>query len=146
VLLNALFPLLLIVFFLHGIFASGFIPILNHVLGTDASWAFAVYFGGLLVGQVAIYFFGWLSNKRWHLTFYEVIFGFSLILMGYLPPDWLVLGRGIEGLAGGLATVTGETRPRFSAMNSLGGGSASAASPTGAVQRCRRSVGTAATL
>ncbi|MBF2052521.1 MAG: MFS transporter [Candidatus Sericytochromatia bacterium] len=102
--LNALFPLLLIVFFLHGIFASGFIPILNHVLGTDASWAFAVYFGGLLLGQVAIYFFGWLSNKRWHLTFYEIVFGFSLILMGYLPPDWLVLGRGIEGLAGGLAT------------------------------------------
>lgn len=102
--LNPLFPLLLIVFFLHGIFASGFIPILNHVLGTEASWAFALYFGGLLLGQVAIYFFGWLSNKRWHLSFYEIIFGFSLILMGYLPPDWLIVGRGLEGLAGGLAT------------------------------------------
>jgi MFS family permease len=103
-LLKAIFPLLLLVSFLHGVFASGFIPILNQELGTGASWAFALYFAGLLFGQIAIYCFGWLSSRRWHFTLYEIIFGFSLMIMGWLPPEWLTLGRGLEGLAGGLAT------------------------------------------
>lgn len=45
----------LVLNFLHGIFASGFIPILNKELGSDSALPFALYFLGILLGQLAIY-------------------------------------------------------------------------------------------
>lgn len=100
-----LFYLLLWVAFLHGVFSSGFIPILNHVLGEQSSWAFAIYFMGLLLGQLAVYRFRIFSARRWSFTLYELIFGGSLVLMGiFASGTVLTLGRGLEGLAGGFAT------------------------------------------
>lgn len=102
---NPLFGLLLVVTLLHGIFASGFIPILNHEMGQGANWAFAMYFVGLLLGQLAIYRFGKLSQHKVLFTAYEVLFAGSLLYMGLFPGAFhLTLGRGLEGLAGGLAT------------------------------------------
>ena len=100
-----LFPLLLAVAFLHGVFASGFIPILNKELGTQSGFAFALYFAGLVIGQLAIWRFGALSRSRLAFSIYEIGFGLSLIYMGlFAGAEALVSGRGLEGLAAGLAT------------------------------------------
>ena len=103
-----LFNLILLVSFLHGVFASGFIPILHDKLGHDASWPFALYFVGLLFGQLLIYWVSKLSEHRALFAVYEVLFGASLIYMGFSDGPWqqwaLTLGRGWEGIAAGLAT------------------------------------------
>lgn len=100
-----LFNLILLISLLHGIFASGFIPILHDKLGDQASWPFALYFIGLLVGQLMIYWVGKLSSHRALFAVYEILFGSSLIYMGFFSGQWiLTFGRGWEGLAAGLAT------------------------------------------
>lgn len=100
-----LFYLLLSVSFLHGIFASGFIPILHQELEKGAGVAFSVYFLGLLLGQLVIFRFRSFSSKRWHFGLYEVLFGGSLVVMGiFASPMMLTVGRGLEGLVGGFAT------------------------------------------
>lgn len=100
-----LFNLILLVSFLHGVFASGFIPILHDKLGDQASWPFALYFVGLLLGQLFIYWFGRLSHHRALFAVYEILFGASLIYMGFFSGQWvLTFGRGWEGIAAGLAT------------------------------------------
>ena len=100
-----LFNLILLVSFLHGVFASGFIPILHDKLGDQASWPFALYFVGLLLGQLMIYWVGRLSQHRALFAVYEILFGASLIYMGFFSGTWvLTLGRGWEGIAAGLAT------------------------------------------
>lgn len=99
-----LLPLLLGVSFLHGVFASGFIPILNKSLGGQASLAFALYFAGLVLGQLAIWRFGVLSRWRYAFSLYEGFFGGSLIYMGlFSGAGILISGRGFEGLAAGMA-------------------------------------------
>lgn len=103
--MNFLFPLLLSVSFFHGVFASGFIPILNRMLGSQSGFAFALYFAGLVLGQLSLWRFGSLSRWRYAFTLYETLFGLSLIYMGLLQGSWvLISGRGLEGLAAGLAT------------------------------------------
>ncbi len=100
-----LFNLILLVSFLHGVFASGFIPILHDKLGDEASWPFALYFVGLLLGQLLIYWVGRLSQHRALFAVYEILFGASLIYMGFFDGRWvLTFGRGWEGIAAGLAT------------------------------------------
>ncbi|HEY9840090.1 MAG: hypothetical protein ACAI44_34110 [Candidatus Sericytochromatia bacterium] len=102
---SLLLSLLLVVSFLHGVFASGFIPILNRMLGAQAGFAFALYFAGLVLGQLAVWRFAVLS--RWNRSFslYEILFGLSLIYMGLFSGSGILIsGRGIEGLAAGLAT------------------------------------------
>lgn len=100
-----LLPLLLLVAFLHGVFASGFIPILNRMLGSQAGFAFALYFAGLVLGQLAIWRFGALSRWRRSFSLYEMLFGASLIYMGLgVGAEVLISGRGLEGLFAGLAT------------------------------------------
>lgn len=100
-----LFNLILLISFLHGVFASGFIPILHDKLGDQASWPFALYFIGLLLGQLMIYWVGKLSQHRALFAVYEVLFGASLIYMGFFSGQWvLTFGRGWEGFAAGLAT------------------------------------------
>lgn len=90
---------------MHGIFASGFIPILNQVLQTQATLAFAFYFGGILLGQLAIYKYFALSRHRNSYAYYEMAFGASLILMAiYNTPLGFIGGRLLEGLAAGLST------------------------------------------
>lgn len=102
---SGLFPLLLLLSFLHGIFSAGFIPILNQVLGKQSSWAFALYFLGLLLGQLLVYRWRHFSTRRWHLSLYEILFGATLLIMGlFASKEVLMIGRGFEGLAGGLAT------------------------------------------
>jgi len=103
--MKPLFPMLLLITYLHGVFASGFIPILNEQLGERANWAFAMYFVGLLLGQIAVYYFSSLSKHRYLFTFYEILFALSFVYMGLFKGEMhLVIGRSLEGLAGGLAT------------------------------------------
>jgi hypothetical protein len=100
-----LLPLLLLVAFLHGVFASGFIPILNRMLGTQAGFAFALYFAGLVFGQLAIWRFGPLSRWRYSFSLYECLFGLSLVYMGTFKGSVILIsGRGQEGLTAGLDT------------------------------------------
>ncbi|MGV3524079.1 MAG: MFS transporter [Candidatus Sericytochromatia bacterium] len=97
-----IFNTLLGLSFLHGVFASGLIPILNRQLGTEASWAFAAYFLAQLAGQVLVWRWGALSRWRGLFTVYELLFGASFLLMAVMPSTWLATGRGLEGLAAGL--------------------------------------------
>src|SRR5690606_10014389 len=63
------------------------------------------YFIGLLVGQLVVYQFAALSKHRYLFTFYEILFALSFIYMGLFKGEMhLVIGRCLEGLAGGLAT------------------------------------------
>jgi len=97
--------ILLFLAFLHGAFASGFVPILNQALGPQAPWAFSLYFLGLLLGQLSIYLFERLNAKRWNYPLYEMGFGLSLIFMALCNnTPGFISGRLLEGLMGGLAT------------------------------------------
>jgi MFS family permease len=95
---------LLIICFLHGIFASGFIPILNSELKEQASLAFSIYFAGIFIGQASIYAFKTLSARFKSYPLYEILFSFTLIFMGInLTTSGLIFGRFIEGLFAGMA-------------------------------------------
>lgn len=97
--------LLLTLAFLHGVFASGFVPILHDHATEHAALAFALYFGGQVLGQLLIAVSAPLRRPRWAFALYEAFFGVSLIAMGiwfaWLP--WsLLAGRLFEGFFGGL--------------------------------------------
>lgn len=89
----------------HGMFASGLIPLLNAHVARWASVAFGLYFGGVLVGQLAVYRVAALSRRpRMVYPLYELMFAGSLLYMALLPyGPGLVSGRLLEGLAAGLA-------------------------------------------
>jgi MFS family permease len=96
---------LLTLAFLHGVFSSGFISILNQALGPKAPLAFSLYFAGLLLGQLAIYLFVPLNARHWNYPLYEIGFGASLIFMALANnTEGFILGRLFEGIMGGLAT------------------------------------------
>lgn len=91
---------------LHGVFASGFIPILRAYAKQQAPLAFALYFGGQVLGQLLVATVGALRRHRLLYPAYEAAFGLSLLAMGlffHLAPASLVVGRGLEGLTAGLA-------------------------------------------
>jgi MFS family permease len=91
---------------LHGAFASGFIPILRSYVKAHAPLAFALYFAGLVLGQLAIVASARLRRPRLAYPAYEAAFGATLIAMalgfGWLPFS-LLAGRFFEGLTAGLA-------------------------------------------
>lgn len=89
--------------FLHGVFSSGFIPILNKALGEESTLAFAIYFFGLLLGQIFIYLFPKLNRASLY-PICEIFFGASLIFMAIFDNEWgFTVGRFLEGLSLGLA-------------------------------------------
>lgn len=95
---------LLTICFLHGLFASGFIPILNLELREHASLAFSIYFAGIFIGQVLIFSLKKLSRHKASYPIYEILFSFTLIYMGYnLTQSGLIFGRLAEGLFAGMA-------------------------------------------
>lgn len=96
---------LLALAFLHGVFSSGFVSILNLALGPQAPLAFSLYFVGLLLGQLGIYLFASLNARHWNYPLYEIGFGASLIFMGLMNnTEGFIVGRFLEGIMGGLAT------------------------------------------
>ena len=97
--------LLMLVTLAHGMFASGLIPLLHLHVASHATLAFGLYFGGVLVGQFAIYRVGLLSRSpRLAYPVYELLFAGSLLYMALMPfGPGLVTGRLLEGLAAGLA-------------------------------------------
>ena len=70
-----LLTLFLIVNFFHGVFSSGFVPILNKELGVDSALPFAMYFLWLLIGQFLIYKYSFLSKSKKSYAIYEIFFG-----------------------------------------------------------------------
>jgi len=99
-----LYAILLCLNFLHGIFASGFVPILHEALGERSTLAFSLYFVGILLGQMAVYLWFSLSRSPRIYCLYEWLFGFSLFYMAiWSSPFGLSSGRFLEGLAAGLA-------------------------------------------
>ncbi|MFN8674056.1 MAG: MFS transporter [Candidatus Sericytochromatia bacterium] len=100
-----LLTLFLIINYFHGVFSSGFIPILNKELGVDSALPFALYFFWIFAGQFLIYKYKILSLSKNNYAFYEILFSFSLIFMSVFNNKWgFNLGRAIEGLAAGLCT------------------------------------------
>lgn len=96
---------LLALAFLHGVFSSGFVSILNLALGPQAPLAFSLYFVGLLLGQLGIYLFAGLNARHWNYPLYEIGFGASLVFMALMNnTEGFILGRLLEGIMGGLAT------------------------------------------
>lgn len=97
--------ILLALAFLHGVFSSGFVSILNLALGPKAPLAFSLYFVGLLLGQLGIYLFASLNARHWNYPLYEMGFGASLVFMAVMNnTEGFILGRLLEGIMGGLAT------------------------------------------
>src|SRR5215831_15237087 len=104
----ALAVILFVQSLLHGVFASGFIPILRELAPDLAPHAFAAYFAGLVAGQLAVGLWPALRRPRLAYPVYEALFAFTLAGMGLgLRAGWLpgslLAGRLLEGLAGGLA-------------------------------------------
>jgi poly-gamma-glutamate capsule biosynthesis protein CapA/YwtB (metallophosphatase superfamily)/MFS family permease len=96
---------LLALAFLHGVFSSGFVSILNLALGPQAPLAFSLYFVGLLLGQLGIYLFAGLNARHWNYPLYEIGFGASLVFMALMNnTEGFIIGRLLEGIMGGLAT------------------------------------------
>lgn len=97
-------PVLLALVFLHAAFASGMVPIANEVLGERSSFAFALYFGGMILGQLAIWQVGALTRNGRLLSTFELGFALSLAAMA-LGADTtsLLIGRFFEGTLSGLA-------------------------------------------
>ena len=91
---------------MHGVFGSGFIPIIRAAAPTYAPLAFGIYFFGMLAGQLAIVASPALRTRRLLLPLYELVFAASLLGMAAMfgwQPGCLILGRLFEGFAGGLA-------------------------------------------
>lgn len=100
-----LITLFLVINFFHGVFSSGFIPILNKELGVDSALPFSMYFFGIFVGQLFIYKFSSLSKSKYSYGLYEILFAFSLIFMAFFSGLYgFTIGLTFEGLAAGLAT------------------------------------------
>jgi poly-gamma-glutamate capsule biosynthesis protein CapA/YwtB (metallophosphatase superfamily)/MFS family permease len=97
--------IVIILTFLHGIFSTGFMPILNKELGLESSLPFALYFLGILLGQGFIYKYIKLSYTLKLFFIYEMLFGFSLIFMVVFNTKLgFSTGRLLEGLFAGLST------------------------------------------
>lgn len=100
----SIFISFLILCFFQGIFLSGFIPILKQELADQASFAYSLYFLGLVLGQLAIYRIAKLSHTKRMFCLYQLLFSATLIFMGLSQGAWsLIIGRFLEGLAAGLA-------------------------------------------
>ncbi|MFN8578874.1 MAG: MFS transporter [Candidatus Sericytochromatia bacterium] len=97
--------IVVILTFLHGIFSTGFMPILNKELGLESSFPFALYFLGILLGQSLIYKYTKLSYTLKLFFIYETLFGFSLLFMSIFSNKLgFNIGRLLEGLFAGLST------------------------------------------
>jgi MFS family permease len=98
--------LLFLLSLLHGVFASGFIPILRDHVAEHAALAFGLYFAGLVLGQLLIVWSARLRRGRLAYPLYEAAFGATLVAIGltfhHLPAS-LLAGRAVEGLFAGLA-------------------------------------------
>ncbi|MBL4849691.1 MAG: MFS transporter [Planctomycetes bacterium] len=95
--------LLLGLVFLHGAFAAGMIPVLNRQLEDWAPPAFALYYAGMVAGQLAICFFARLTRSRRSLGLFELLFAGALLYMGLTLTRWgFVSGRLLEGIGSGL--------------------------------------------
>lgn len=95
--------LLLSLVLLHGAFAAGMVPVLNGQLGDWAPPAFALYYGGMVAGQVGICLFSALTRSRRSLGFFEFLFAGALLYMGLtLTRSGFVVGRLFEGVGSGL--------------------------------------------
>ncbi len=89
--------------FLHGAFASGMIPVLNEQMGDQAPYAFALYFFGMVLGQLSIWRWPRLSKPWAALPVYELAFAVALAYMAALMSDvGFLTGRFVEGIASGL--------------------------------------------
>lgn len=96
---------IIILTFFHGVFSTGFMPILNKELGIESSLPFALYFLGILIGQFLIYKFARLSYTLKLFSLYEIFFGIPLIFMAIFNTKFgFSTGRFIEGFFGGLST------------------------------------------
>lgn len=95
--------LLLALVFLHGAFAAGMVPVLNHHLGPLAPRAFALYFGGMVAAQGALWLVAALSRPRAALGLYELLFAGAIVTMAVtLTPGGFLAGRLVEGVGSGL--------------------------------------------
>lgn len=102
--------LLLAIALAQGLFVSGILPIIERSAPEQAPWIYALYFAGLLTGQVLIVKFRVLAASRLAYPGYVALFGLSIVLMGVgvaVSPASLIVGRGLEGLAAGLALPVG---------------------------------------
>ncbi len=123
---------LLSVYFFQAIFVSGVLPIVHQAIPDQADLAYSCYFLGLVLGQALIYQFQRLSSKRIYYSYFECLFGLSLLSMGWFysfKPFSLIVGRFLEGIAGGLSMplgfvyvshlpVFGDLKRRISLFNS----------------------------
>jgi predicted MFS family arabinose efflux permease len=121
---------LLSLVFLHGAFASGMIPVMNVGLGTEAPVAFALYFAGMVVGQLGIWRVGALAKPGHGLAAYELLFAGALFYMAALfSPIGFLSGRFLEGIGSGMTlplvfghvvrlTDWGAAEKRVASMNS----------------------------
>lgn len=122
--------LLLGLVFLHGAFAAGMVPVLNRELGDWAPPAFALYYGGMVAGQLAICWIAALTRSRRSLGWFEFLFAGALLYMGLtLTKLGFVSGRLLEGIGSGLTLpliflgvlqlrAWGSTERRIAFMNS----------------------------
>lgn len=122
--------LLLGLVFLHGAFAAGMVPVLNRQLGDWAPPAFALYYGGMVAGQLAICWIAALTRSRRALGWFELLFAGALLYMGLtLSKLGFVSGRLLEGIGSGLTLPLiflgvlqlrgwGSTERRIAFMNS----------------------------
>lgn len=122
--------LLLGLVFLHGAFAAGMVPVLNRQLEHLAPPAFALYYGGMVAGQLAIYWIAALTRSRRALGWFEFFFAGALLYMGLTLTNFgFVSGRLLEGIGSGLTLpliflgvlqlrAWGSTERRIAFMNS----------------------------
>lgn len=89
--------------FLHGAFAAGMVPVLNRHLGASAPHAFALYFGGMVAAQAALWRVAALSRPRAALPLYELFFAAAITSMAVvMTREGFLAGRLLEGLGSGL--------------------------------------------
>jgi MFS family permease len=104
--------LLCAIFLGQGLFIGGVLPVVHAYLPEHASLTYALYYAGLVLGQLLIMKVPALSMKRWVYPCYEAAFGASIVVIGAgfsFAPWNVVFGRLGEGLAAGLALPLGFT-------------------------------------
>ena len=94
----------------QGVFVSGILPVIQRAAPDHAASIYALYFAGLVAGQLAVIRFTRLGAHRLHYPAAEAVFGAAIALMASGWGGWaasLTLGRALEGLAAGISLPLG---------------------------------------
>jgi MFS family permease len=98
--------LIIVLYGMHGVFASGFVPIIHDYAPAHAAFAFGGYFAGIVIGQLFVARIRFIAAARYGYAASELLFAASLLGMGltFAAQPWsLIVGRLAEGLFAGLS-------------------------------------------